>query len=329
MVISRVPQEFTEYIIKEDSGAVNVRRITKMVDGRVVETNTIILAYEDTAPKEVFINLQRFNTSTYVPTPIRCNKCQLFGHKTIQCNKSDAVCPRCSARDHHFANCPAQNTEVKCANCGGNHNVAYRGCPKYKQVRDILTISAKHGMSYRDAAVEWKEKAKCQDITTSQQNLSSTSNQQLSQSVQTTKISIGTQTSETTLPENVLHTTATNTDVTAASASRQTCDDLTNDQLLCLLNTTTTALFWLVKQIPPTTTGHDQIVQQLTIVMNVMKKQRTIVSTEDQCVSAKSKTAIQHDPIKANSHHSANLVAADQTVGENCTYGDRTTPLIM
>ena len=136
MVISQVPQEFTEDIIKEDSGAVNVRRITKMVDGRVVERNTIILAYEDTAPKEVFINLQRFNTSTYVPTPIRCNNCQLFGHKTIQCNKSDAVCPRCSARDHHFANCPAQNTEVKCANCGANHNVAYRGCHKYKQVRD-------------------------------------------------------------------------------------------------------------------------------------------------------------------------------------------------
>ena len=262
-----------------------VRRITRMTDGQAVATSAVILAYEDTLPKEVFINLRRFNISKYVPTPIRCNRCQRFGHKATQCEKPKIVCSRCSARGHDFVNCPTAQTEAKCANCGGNHNAAYRGCPKFKEVREILTVSAKKGMSYRDAALQLKktthEKQKADKtaatLSTTQQRSSSTTRQKVTAVIPATSVSTGTQTAETD---------------SAASVSTLTGDDLTNDQILCLLNTTTTALLWLVKQIPAVTTGQEQIIQQLCIVMNVMKKWKNKTESK-QATASTTKKPIQ------------------------------------
>ena len=41
-VITRVPTSFTDQIIKEDSGAIMVRRITRMTDGQAVATSAVI-----------------------------------------------------------------------------------------------------------------------------------------------------------------------------------------------------------------------------------------------------------------------------------------------
>jgi len=80
--------------------------------------------------------------------------------ETARCKKTTAVCPTCYASDHDLTKIPIQKTEAKCANCGGNRNVAYRGRPKSKQVKSILTASAKLSMSYRDVAAHCKKTVK-------------------------------------------------------------------------------------------------------------------------------------------------------------------------
>ena len=128
-------------------------------------------------------------------------------------------------------------------------------------------------MSYRDAAMQWNKSAQEKERTSTDtatpsaatKESSSTYIQKLTstpaQSRHTAMVSTGMQTEET--------------GATTAATSTSSGDVLTNDQIMCLLNTTTTALLWLVKQIPAETTGQEQIVQQLHIVTNVIKKWKT------------------------------------------------------
>ena len=81
-VISGVPADTTDDDVKEETSAVMVRRITRMVDGEIIPTRSVIIAFEDELPREVFVHLRRYRVELYVPKPIRCNKCQAFGHKT-------------------------------------------------------------------------------------------------------------------------------------------------------------------------------------------------------------------------------------------------------
>ena len=299
-VITRVPTDWTDQEIKEQTNAIMVKRITNMVNGGISATTAVILAFEDELPAYVYINLLRHRVATYVPRPMRCNRCQIFGHRETQCHARSAVCARCSSREHQYADCPIQNTEAKCANCGGNHNAAYRGCPKFKQVRSTLTASAKLGISYRDAAAHCKKTAKENTKTTTAPSPAIHSDPTSGQETPSIKTTIGTQTEEID---------------DAAPTATSTGYDLTNDQIMCLLNTTATALLWLVKQSPAATAAQEQVIQQLSIVLNVIKQRKS--RTENQQASGRQ---TEHDNPVADAHHAANAapVVDESQHGEAC-----------
>jgi len=77
--------------------------------------------------------------------------------KAASCEAATAVCPRCSSKKHEYASCPVDKKHAKCANCGENHNAAYKGCIKYKTIDRALNISVKQGISYRDAVTQVKK----------------------------------------------------------------------------------------------------------------------------------------------------------------------------
>jgi len=81
-VISGVPADTTDDEVKEETSSVMARRITRMVDGEIIPTRSVIIAFEDELPRAVFVHLRCYRVELYVPKPIRCNKCQAFGHKT-------------------------------------------------------------------------------------------------------------------------------------------------------------------------------------------------------------------------------------------------------
>lgn len=65
--------------------------------------------------------------------PIRCLKCQRFGHERRNCKASSPSCARCAGA-HETDSCEAQRTNHKCMNCLGSHPSFDRDCPKFEEM---------------------------------------------------------------------------------------------------------------------------------------------------------------------------------------------------
>ena len=59
-VISGVPADTTDDEVKEETSAVMVWRVTRMVDGEIIPTRSVIVALKDELPREVFVHLRRY-----------------------------------------------------------------------------------------------------------------------------------------------------------------------------------------------------------------------------------------------------------------------------
>ena len=151
-VIKRVPPFVTTEQVAKDTGAVWAHRIEKLVGGTKRATRAVVVAFKSQLPTTVSVGLNEFKVHVYVPQPLRCIKCQRFGHKAAQCGETTPTCPRCSGA-HIVGSCTVSDAiGRKCANCGENHSAAYRGCKRFQQVNKTLTVSARQNMSYADAA---------------------------------------------------------------------------------------------------------------------------------------------------------------------------------
>ena len=85
-------------------------------------------------PDSVLAGFKRYSVREYVPPPLRCYKCQKYGHITAYC-KGKQVCGRCGG-EHEFGKCEP-GAQLKCSNCGGDHSVVYRECEARKKVQEI------------------------------------------------------------------------------------------------------------------------------------------------------------------------------------------------
>lgn len=160
VIIFGVPCNISIDEIKEECECLEARRLEKKsldpMEPRQA-TSPVVLTYSVSPPLTVYIGLQRYKTKVFIPNPIRCFKCQRFGHVATSC-RSNIRCPRC-AQEHDFANCPLntndnQNSAItlKCPNCGGDHSAAFKGCRSYITAREITTIKVTNRISYAEAA---------------------------------------------------------------------------------------------------------------------------------------------------------------------------------
>ena len=139
-----------EQDIVQQSGASAARRIMKSVAGQMTPTHCVVLSYIGTPPTEVTIGYKRCSTRPFIATPIRCARCQSFGHKPRGCRKNRR-CVKCGA-DHEYSACIVNRPEdCLCVNCGGQHSAAYRNCPAYRNVAAALQMMANKGIAYKAA----------------------------------------------------------------------------------------------------------------------------------------------------------------------------------
>ena len=107
----------------------DVQRIVVKRNNPEIKTNTLILTFNTPKiPDSLKICYLNIPVSQYVPNPIRCCKCQRFGHVTSKCKHSE-VCARCSETGHKDITCA---TAFKCVNCEENHTssgYAFSGRP--------------------------------------------------------------------------------------------------------------------------------------------------------------------------------------------------------
>jgi len=99
-----------------------VQRIKTCRDGVLVPTNTFILTFgSPTLPSSIKAGYLNVPVEQYVPNPLRCFKCQRFGHHRNVC-KRDVVCPRCAEVGHDNTESSCKAT-IPCAYFKGKHCV--------------------------------------------------------------------------------------------------------------------------------------------------------------------------------------------------------------
>ena len=70
-----------------------------------VKTNTLILTFNSPKiPESLKVCYLNIPVSQFVPNPLRCYKCQKFGHVTSKCKHSE-TCARCSETGHKDYSC--------------------------------------------------------------------------------------------------------------------------------------------------------------------------------------------------------------------------------
>jgi len=147
--------------IKEDSGAKEVKRMYKKnpQGGGKIPTENIILSYSTVPPQVVSLGYRKYKTTEYFANPLRCYKCQHFGHSQNVC-RGKITCPNC-AGNHSFSECQLSKgvgemtstmDGVKCVNCNKNHSAGFRGCEVYLMQKEIIQFKTIHKISFAEAA---------------------------------------------------------------------------------------------------------------------------------------------------------------------------------
>jgi len=79
-------------------------------DSRRRTTNTLVLTFASPQPpKHITAGYLRVPVKPYIPNPLRCFKCQKYGHSSRVC-KSTALCVRCGESGHEAAHCKNQKS---------------------------------------------------------------------------------------------------------------------------------------------------------------------------------------------------------------------------
>ena len=100
-------------------GVVKLDRISLFRDGQRKPTGTFILTFQSqTLPKYIRVGYYRVAVSQFILNPVRCYKCQMFGHTKFNCRKNE-VCTKCGQEDH--TDSQECKNEAKCVDCQGKH----------------------------------------------------------------------------------------------------------------------------------------------------------------------------------------------------------------
>ncbi|GFX55575.1 uncharacterized protein TNCV_268631 [Trichonephila clavipes] len=83
----------------------------------------------------------------YIPNPLRCFKCQRFGHSQTSC-RGQLTCSRCASVEHSSKDC---TLKPKCFNCSQSHSSDSKLCPKWKIEKQIQEIKTNNNISYQEA----------------------------------------------------------------------------------------------------------------------------------------------------------------------------------
>ena len=150
--------------IKEElrpKGVTDVYRVTHKREGKEFPSNTYILSFDKAQPPEsISIMYQRYPVSLFVPSPLRCFKCQKFGHGSKTCPNCQ-VCSKCGNSDHDSNNC---KEHPKCVNCDKSHPSFARECEVYKKEMAIQKIKITNRIPYFEAKRRYEASVPCPPV---------------------------------------------------------------------------------------------------------------------------------------------------------------------
>ena len=147
----------TEHIIEfmGEQGVTVVRRITVRRDGILKPTNTFVLTFNTPIlPTVVKIGFIQVKVDVYIPNPLRCYNCQVFGHHENKCGRHP-VCCNC-AQPEHCASGQCDKPAI-CVNCSGDHPANSKECPQWEKEKQILKIKCEQIISFPEARKQFEQ----------------------------------------------------------------------------------------------------------------------------------------------------------------------------
>ncbi|GFX38829.1 probable RNA-directed DNA polymerase from transposon X-element [Trichonephila clavipes] len=131
-----------------DQGVTQVRRISVKKDSSLFPTKNLILTFNSPKlPSNIKAGYLNCKVRPYIPNPLRCFKCQRFGHSQTSC-RGQLTCSRCASVGHASTDC---SLEPKCINCLQPHPSDSKLCPKWKIEKQIQEIKTTQNISYPEA----------------------------------------------------------------------------------------------------------------------------------------------------------------------------------
>ena len=131
---------------------------TRNKSGQVVNTNNIVLTFNSVSlPSEVIVGYIRVKVRTFIPNPMRCFRCQRFGHTRTHCH-GRPTCSKCASTEHIEDDCDSET--YRCVNCGEGqspHTSFDKSCPAYAKEKEIISIKANRNISFREAREVYNE----------------------------------------------------------------------------------------------------------------------------------------------------------------------------
>ncbi|XP_046565083.1 uncharacterized protein LOC124273818 [Haliotis rubra] len=146
----RLLADMTEDDILEElksQHVISVKRFSSKRHGAIIKTNTYLFTFGlSKIPNSIKAGYCNIKVDLYIPNPLRCYKCQHYGHGSRTCNK-DAACNRCGGNCDDSTEC---NKDPSCVNCGGNHVSSSKDCPIWKRESKIMKIKHERNVSFQD-----------------------------------------------------------------------------------------------------------------------------------------------------------------------------------
>ena len=116
---------------------------------RLGKSKSVVITFRGKKlPSHVYYGYLRFTVKVYIPMPVRCFKCQRFGHIAAKC-RSNLRCGNCG-ENHDTKECVPESS-TKCCNCGENHKASSKECPFFVEAKEIVSVKTTLKISYADA----------------------------------------------------------------------------------------------------------------------------------------------------------------------------------
>ncbi|XP_055932861.1 uncharacterized protein LOC129962885 [Argiope bruennichi] len=153
-------EEITQKL--RSQGVTNVRRITIRKDGQLLDTKHLVLTFHTTRiPDSIKAGYMKLAVRHYIPNPLRCFKCQRFGHSKASC-RGTLTCARCAEAGHDSYACTAVE---KCKNCKGSHASFSRTCPTWKFEKEVISEKVMKQITYAEAKRNVKARLPAPEIS--------------------------------------------------------------------------------------------------------------------------------------------------------------------
>ncbi|XP_067123637.1 uncharacterized protein [Centruroides vittatus] len=131
-----------------DQGVVAVRLISICRDGKLIPTKHLILTFnKPTLPSFITAGYLRCSVRPYIPNPLRCFKCQQFGHSQTSC-RGKSVCAQCGTEGHESTECKSTPC---CVNCKDAHPAYSWKCPSWQREKEIQRVKTVNNLPYPEA----------------------------------------------------------------------------------------------------------------------------------------------------------------------------------